>query len=440
MFNKHDLAASGRWIRDHFSNWFANSFVMVGVFAIIMGAIYIGMYFDGEYARRWAPHDGAENIFMVYGWLISLAMVFFTAAGIKAFQEGARFAGATLVIAGVFFTILSATQSVGVVTLKAQEMMAQADAFQDVRETDTKRLDFLMSERTDLIGKRDSEIKRIQSSIDAIEDDGVEGIPLRDQQSIDAYNARIDEIRNNAQAAIDAKGAEIRAELETPEVENEDGETELVVTPPRFDAGIDFWAYVLKNGELEEGEAEDSYKEGLTYWYMLFWSIGCPIMGQMLAVYLVITRRTSQEATKKDPVRVEAGKKAADTTKRRKRQTLKIQEQAESYIPGWRKAVQYARNTKWTAKGIAQTAFPNVAIDHVIDVLRKANKKGDWRPELEEEINLVKRITEASEPDESKKYAVDIIDPDPNTTNGTGQPLDGGIPNDDDDADRVATN
>jgi len=27
--NKSDLAAAGRWMRDHFSNWFANSFVMV---------------------------------------------------------------------------------------------------------------------------------------------------------------------------------------------------------------------------------------------------------------------------------------------------------------------------------------------------------------------------------------------------------------------------
>ena len=420
MFNKHDLAGAGRWIRDHFSNWFANSFVMVGVFAIIMGAIYIGMYFDGEYAKRWAPHDGAENIFMVYGWLISLAMVFFTAAGIKAFQEGARFAGTTLVIAGVFFTLLSATQSVGVVTLKAQEMMAEADAFEDVEDTDDKRLAFLQSERDELIKKRDSEIARIQSSIDAIEDDGIPGIPKADQESIDDYNARIDEIRTDADAAIDAKGDEIKAELQAPAVEDEDGETELSVAPPRFDAGIDFWAYVLKNGDLEEGEKEDQYKEGLTYWYMLFWSIGCPVMGQMLAVYLVITRRTSEKAASKDPVRVEAGKKAAETKSRRKRQTLKIQEQADSYLAGWRKAVQYAKNTKWTAKGIAQTSFPNLAIDHVIEVLRKANKNGDWRPELEEEINLVKRLVEPPERDESKQYAVDIIEPNPTTTNGTG--------------------
>lgn len=414
MINKHDLATGGRWIRDHFSNWFANSFVMVGVFAIIIGAIYIGMYFDGEYAKRWAPHKGAEGIFMVYGWLISLAMVFFTAAGIKACQEGARLAGSTLVIAGVFFTILSATQSVGVVTLKAQSMMAEADAFEDVEETDTSRLNFLKSERQDLITKRDSEIARIQSSIDAIANDGIPGIPRADQDSIDNYNARIDTIRNDAQRAIDAKGDEIKSELETPDASDDAGDTQLNVAPPRFDAGIDFWAYVLKNGDLTE-DKEDEYKEGLTYWYMLFWSIGCPVMGQMLAVYLVITRRTSVEAEKKDPVRVEAGKKAAKTRSRRQRQTNKIEEQAESYLKRWKHAVRLAKNTRYTAKGIAETAFKQGDMEHAITIMKRANLITD------EEIRLVKRLDE-NLPAVTNPNAVDVINPDPATMNGTGQP------------------
>ena len=413
MFNKHDLAGAGRWIRDHFSNWFANSFVMVGVFVIIFCSIIIGMYFDGAYARRWSPDPEAETIFRNYGWLISLAMVFFTAVGVKAFQEGARVAGAVFFVCGIYFTILSATQSVGVVTLKAQQMMASADAFEKIETTDTTRLDFLKAEREEIIATRNSEIARIEDSIDAIRNDDIPGIPRADQDSIDAYNQRIDVLRNEASEKIALIGDEIKAEMETPEQPGE-----VAIAPARFDAGIDFWAYVLTLGN-----PTDEYKEGLTYWYMLFWSIGCPVMGQMLAVYLVITRRTSENAEVKDPTRVEAGKKAAETTKRRKRQTLKIQEQADSYLPGWRKAVQYARNTTWTPKGIAQTAFPNVSIDHVIDVMRKANKKGDWRPELEQEINMVKRLVELEPVDESKKFAVDIIDPDPKTTNGAGHPL-----------------
>ena len=91
----------------------------------------------------------------------------------------------------------------------------------------------------------------------------------------------------------------ILAELQAPTQEA------VTVAPARFDAGIDFWAYVLT-----AGKPTDEYKEGLTYWYMLFWSIGCPIMGLMLSLYLVITRRTSQAADQKDPVRVAAGEES----------------------------------------------------------------------------------------------------------------------------------
>ena len=290
--DKLTWAGSLRWVRDHFSNWFANSFVMVGVFAIIIGSIIIGMYFDGAYARRWSSEMEAEDVFRNYGWLISLAMVFFTAAGVKAFQEGARFAGGVLVVAGLYFTLLSATQSVGVVTLKAQQMMAEADAFVRVEDTDTARLDFLKSERQLVIDTRDSEIARIEGSINAIRNDGVAGIPRADQDSIDSYNARIDTLRNEADAKIAELGDDIKSELATPETEGEN--EEAAVKPQRFDAGIEFWAFLLHGDDATEKE-----KESLTYWYMLFWSIGCPIMGQMLAVYLVITRRTRTEAEKK---------------------------------------------------------------------------------------------------------------------------------------------
>lgn len=338
MFNKHDLAASGRWIRDHFSNWFANSFVMMGVFFIIIASIFIGMYFDGAYARRWSPEAEAEGIFRNYGWLISLAMVFFTAAGIKAFQDGARWAGGTMFVTGLFFTVLSATQSIGVVTLKAQQMIASSDAFEKIETTDTTRLEFLKAERQEIIDTRNSEIARIEKSIDAIRFDDIPGIPKADQDSIDAYNARIDVLRNEASAKIALIGDEIKDEMETPE---EVGEVQ--VAPARFDPGIEFWAYVLKGPN-----ATDEYKEGLTYWYMLFWSIGCPIMGQMLAVYLVITRRTSQQA-----------KADADLTA--PNFITQPQVEGEGY---WETRIAKALKTrikKPTAQGIKDTYFDGVA-------------------------------------------------------------------------------
>lgn len=362
MFSKSDLATGGRWIRDHFSNWFANSFVMVGVFAIIVCSIVIGMYFDGAYARRWSPDPEAETIFRNYGWLISLAMVFFTAVGVKAFQEGARVAGVVFFVCGMYFTILSATQSVGVVTLKAQQMMASADAFEKIEDTDTTRLDFLQAERQEIIDTRNSEIARIEKSIDAIRFDDIPGIPKPDQDSIDAYNARIDVLRNDASEKIAAIGDEIKSEMATPE-----SSAEVAVAPARFDAGIDFWAYVLTLGN-----PTDEYKEGLTYWYMLFWSIGCPVMGQMLAVYLVITRRTSENADKKDPTRVEAGKKAAETRKKNEDKQKKIKEHLEAHIPNFRRAVKNKiKRPKYEPEATAKDYFKVATAKRMDEVLKQ---------------------------------------------------------------------
>jgi hypothetical protein len=381
---KSDLAGGARWIRDHFSSWFANSFVMVGVFAIIICAIIIGMYFDGAYARRWAPEASAEGVFRNYGWLISLAMVFFTAAGLKAFQEGARFAGGTMFVAGLFFTVLSATQSIGVVTLKAQQMMASADAFAKIETTDTTRLDFLKAERQEIIETRNSEIARIEKSIDAIRFDDIPGIPKADQDSIDAYNARIDVLRNEASEKVAAIGDEIKAEMETPEAP-----TEVQVAPARFDPGIEFWAYVLKGPN-----ATNEYKEGLTYWYMLFWSIGCPIMGQMLAVYLVITRRTSTNATDRD----------SDKPNDPNFVTLP-QIEGEGY---WETRIAKALKTrikKPTAQGIKDTYFDGVATIHELrsqlqlrvkrGLLSQRDfdfimREGQWAPKTEQELNGTK--------------------------------------------------
>lgn len=386
--NKSDLANGGRWIRDHFSGWFANSFVMVGVFAIIISSIIIGMYFDGVYARRWSPDAGSEMIFRNYGWLISLAMVFFTAVGVKAFQEGARIAGLIFFICGIYFTVLSATQSVGVVTLKAQQMMASADAFEQIETTDTTRLEFLKAERQEIIDTRNSEIARIEGSIDAIRNDDIPGIPRADQDSIDAYNARIDVLRNEASEKIAEIGDEIKAEMATPETPEE-----VVVAPARFDAGIDFWAYVLTFGK-----PTDEYKEGLTYWYMLFWSIGCPIMGQMLAVYLVITRRTSTNADARDAAEDDPKPNTPDFI-------TQPQIEGEGY---WETRIAKALKTRIknpTAQGIKDTYFDGVATIHELRAWLQLRVKrgllsqrdfdfimreGDWAPKPKQELNGTK--------------------------------------------------
>ena len=399
--NKQDMANAGRWMRDHFSNWFANSFVMMGVFIIIIGAIIIGMYFDGTYAVRWSPDEEAKGVFRGYGWLISLAMVFFTSAGVKAFQEGAKWAGGAFIFFGLYFTVLSVTQSIGVVTLKAQEKMAYADAYERVETVNVDRMSELRAMRTQKLDSKNDEIKRIEASIDAIRNDGIAGINAADLREIGRLNDSIAELRNSTNDGIEEIDALILAELQAPTEQEA-----VTVAPARFDAGIDFWAYVLT-----AGKPTDEYKEGLTYWYMLFWSIGCPIMGLMLSLYLVITRRTSQAADQKDPVRVAAGEKAAQTRKRRRRQTEKIGQQAESYIKNYEHALRLARNTKWSADGIANSAFklPAGGMEDRLSLMVRA----DLIPQ--EHVEWIMRRAEVPE---GKSNAVDDINAPLQLTNG----------------------
>lgn len=379
--------AGGSWVGRNFSNWFANSFVMAGVFAIIVAAIGIGMYFDGEYARRWAPGESSEDIFTGYGWLISLAMVFLTAAGIKSFQDGAKWAGGIMVVAGLYFTVLSVTQSIGVVTLKAQEMIAAADAFDAVEDTDTNRMDELKAQRDQKIKDRDSEITRIEGSIADIRNDGVVGIPQKDLNKIDKLNQDIADLRVTANTEIQTLDAAILAELVTP-----GDEAVVAVAPPRFDAGIDFWAYVLTLGEPTV-----EYKTGLTYWYMLFWSIGCPIMGQMLSCYLVATRRTRALANKNHTrtVRLKDGQSAMlfdsqaerdeyedlltrgrnskagvekrESTMRRRDKRI---EALDYYSEKITEALDRATRLKWKPQGIADSVF-NMSLGEMIHMLEQ---------------------------------------------------------------------
>lgn len=279
------------------------------------------------------------------------------------------------------------------------------------------RVDAIDQQIAGIRSDRDAANQLLQGSIDSITNDGIdnddEARVFAEQQQTNTNEAKvkIDELEAEKRTLL-SEAADIQV-TETKESATNDGVADLFTGLAR----IFTWSF--------DPEVEPSvilaFAIGIIFW-ILWYGFGEALMILIPPAGFAIV--LNHAANEKDPTRVEAGKKAAETRNRRKRQILKIQEQADSYLPAWRKAVQYARNTKWTAKGISDTAFPNVSIDHVIEVLRKANKKGDWLPELEEEINLVKRLSEPEPVDESKKYAVDIIDPEPKL-NGSEQPTEG---------------
>ena len=338
MFNKHDLAESGRWIRDHFSNWFASSFVMARWFAVICVVIFVDFTMGGEYMERWSPKDELDFRFRLLGYAMAGAPIVIMAAGFMARRNNMKKAGTMAICFAVILSLFSIAQSIGTMSLTAENMTQEAEAFEKVETTDTNRLDFLKSERQLVIDTRDAEIARIQSSIDAIENDGIPGIPRADQDSIDNYNARIDVLRNDANAEIERIGDEIKLELETPEAG-----TEPLVAPMKFDPMV-----VVINWFTSVGQPTDLSKRWITIIYLTAIAVVICLIGQTLSLFLSITARRSAEA------RAAANENSPNFI-------TQPQVEGEGY---WETRIAKALKTrikKPTAQGIKDTYFDGVA-------------------------------------------------------------------------------
>jgi len=363
----------------------------------------------GEYMERCYAKPALDYRFKLLGYAMAGAEISILAACFMARRNGMLKAGALAIAFAVLLSLFSIAQSVGTMSLTAENMTIQAEAFEDVEATDLSRLDFLKAERQEIIATRNSEIARIEGSIEAIRNDDIPGIPRRDQDSIDLYNERIDRLRNDASEKIAAIGDEIKAELETPS----DAESIAAVAPMKFDPMV-----VVINWFTSLGQPTDLSKRWITIIYLTAIAIVICLIGQTLSLFLSITARRSAEAHAKNPVRVEAGKKAAKTRNPRNRQTNKIEEQAASYLKRWQHALRLAKSTNYTAKGIAETAFKQGDIEHAINIMRKAGLITD------EEIRLVKR-SDQNLPAVTNPNAVDVINPDPTTLNGSAEPHEG---------------
>lgn len=288
---KSDWAAIGHWITYRFGAWFSGSFVMVAMFLLVCWGIYLGMQFDGAYAARWAPTEEDESTFRSYGWMISVAMVILTSVSVLAFRKGAWFSGIISGVAGVYFLFLSVTQSVGFVAIKAEEMTRAATTFEETvqAEVDTRQalidelgrqrdqLNELVKERRgDLTGEIGQYITDGKNNDDLADDsrDRRTDIEKKQDEDLAALNARI----------LCLKGDKTQCLEEEKQVETDDVEGSGV-PPRRHDPVVEIMAFWAKGGP-----ADNEFKDNLTVRYLPFWSIGAPLIGLMLSVFLMINR------------------------------------------------------------------------------------------------------------------------------------------------------
>lgn len=340
------------WWRDHFAAWFAGSFVMASLFLCIIVSIGVGMFFDGEYAKRWSPNPEWDFVFQLFGWSISWFMILGSAAGVKAISDEAKVAGAILLTVSVFFTLLSVTQSIGIVALTAQDMAAKADTYervtQQVQTTNTNRIDELNRQRAALEKERDNAIANIERTLANTEDDGIAGIGSSDLEFIALQRQKVIDLRAEYRERIQAISDKILNEYQVDTLPIQNAPQER--PPSRFDPVIDVLGWILTLGN-----PTDAFKEGLTIVYVTFWSLGCPLMGQMLSVFLVITRHASKKKCRSDLTQSEYIEIDGETL-------------TEDEIIG---AIEARRKRQQAGQKGAQTKKVNRELQHIAKVLRK---------------------------------------------------------------------
>lgn len=291
--SREDWHHVGHFFTYRFGSWFSGSFVMVAMFILVCWGIYLGMQFDGAYAERWAPTKADESTFRSYGWMISLAMVILTSASVLAFRKGAWFSGLISGIAGLYFLVLSVTQSVGFVAIKAEEMTRAATTFEESiqAEVDTRQalIDELGRQRdqlNELVRERRGDLT---GEIGQYITDGINNDELAD----DSRDRRtdIEKQQDEDLAALNARILCLKGDkTQCLEEEKEASENEVVgsgVPPRRHDPVVEimaFWA--------NDGPANNEYKDNLTVRYLPFWAIGAPLVGLMLSVFLMINRHS----------------------------------------------------------------------------------------------------------------------------------------------------
>jgi len=403
---------------NHGGSMFATFWIVIALYALGGYLVWAFLQLDAQFSRPLAGGVVPESVTQQIAWGIrafsviagSLA-IYFTAHSMKGWSRA--FTGLT-----IFAAVLLLVHAFGVSAKIMQKQYSAVSSISQVAAVDVGSIDDeisdLVSERDGLPALTESAVSTYQRSIDSIVNDGLDN----DDQAV-----ALAQKQQEAIAARDARLGEIRARLIVLRGEKRDVQSGEVTENAATSSFNDLFIFGARLSNNKWNPAEDPSDTHKFIWGVAFFTFWFGFGEVLMMVcftggYAVLKLRSVQQIDEKDPVRVEAGKKAAKTRNRRNRQTNKIEEQAQSYMKRWQHALRLARNTQYTAKGIAETAFKQGDIEHAITIMKKAGLITD------EEIRLVKR-SDQNLPAVTNPNAVDVINPDPATLNGSAEPIDG---------------
>lgn len=422
-WNRAGIAA--RWCRDQFASFFATFWLYIILWGVVAGAFSVLLYIDGIFSRHLAPESINPLSFQAMGWTYRFFAASFLMAAARCQVKDVD-GKWTFRWLGVFASLIVCMHAWGfgleALSDRRDSAMAVREVVEIAETNNTALIATLESRKGQIDADLDKAVTALNAEISQYITDGLNNDHLADDS-----RAR----RNALQDQAVADKRAIDDQIMQMVVSGAQERTQAVEVTADAQAWAPLFVGMAQLATLSKEPSD---------WVIYLCAVGFIVLWVLLAESLVIflperiyrmhlNDAASARDGRKDPVRVEAGKKGAKTKARRNRQTNKITEQAESYMPRWKKAVRLAETTTFTAKGIAENAFKEGDMEHAITIMRRAGLITD------EDIRKVKRMDEGL-PAIRDPNAVDVIHPD--TTNGTGQLPEKGEGHVDDNTERAA--
>ena len=410
-----------RWMRDSFASWFTTSWLYLILWTVVGVAFAVLLYIDAMFSRSLAPDSVSPLSFQGMGIAYRLFAASFLMAAARCAFKGVP-GKWTFRALGAFASVIVCLHAFGFGFEALSERREQAMALRDVSGVQEQSI---ADQRAFLEGRKAEIDRDLGQQVDALDAEIRQYITdgLNNDDLADDTRQRRTALQD--QAAIDKRA--IDEQIMQLVVDGSQARTDTIET----EANAQPWHPLFVGlAQLFNGTWEPSDKQiyVAAIMFVIFWVL----LAESLVIFLperiyVMHLNDAARAEEKDPVRVAAGQKAAETRKRKNRLIKKIEEQWQGYERQWLAGLKKARNTNWSADAINDYHF-NGQVDHIISIGRRAGT----RSEFEDEVRIIKRMDE-NLPAVTKPNNVDIIDPDPESINGTGQPLDEGDIHADDD-------
>jgi len=358
------------WAKDHFGRWFASTTSFTFMWVAVGLAVVVAYFWDAIWSGRQAP-EGLELSFQGGGFVVRTWTVFALVGVVALFRASANWLASILLLTWLCTSIMSYGHVLGFVASGQMERYSKGTAVEQVADIKTaspaEKITLLEGQIASIEDRLKRQTDPLTAEIDDLQNDGKLNDDLADDAKVrrakleDEANERIRALEEQI-FAIKASGVDAAIEVETDKVD-----------AVKFDPLYIWVASAVYGEDPTDDELRTVAARVGAFWAFLIEMIA----GAGPAILYAAHAHFSERADKKDPKRVEAGKKAWET--RKKNEPLPIEDGGY-----WESRIAKALKTRMknpTAEGMANTYFGNMTVGELEGHLNLRVKRGQLSPE-----------------------------------------------------------